>query len=243
MQRRAIFLIIFFFLLYLSNLFFPFQSIEGRSFVYTTKITYISSSSEAQSLDYNLRAFNIFMNTSWQTAYLLSTSDSYTLSSDSDENKIIVFDQSLLPSNGNVTFSYEMMLEERKRSSPDINFALGGNLSDISETLKRQYCISNGSWFVDDTLRSLADSIWNSVGKSSNVLRIVTSFANWIGNNIKDVSHDVPFYPSETYLSREGDCDDQANMLIALCHIMGIPAYLQVGSLKWSSQNEVYWKF
>ena len=73
-------------------------------------------------------------------------------------------------------------------------------------------------------------------------LDVVTSLANWIGNNIQPYSSDVPLYPTETYDSRKGDCDDQANLLITLCRILGIPAYLQVGMRHSSSQEkETYW--
>jgi len=58
---------------------------------------------------------------------------------------------------------------------------------------------------------------------------------------VRSASHDTPYYPNETYISREGDCDDKANLLIALCRILGIPAYLQVGALKWSSTSDSYW--
>lgn len=79
-------------------------------------------------------------------------------------------------------------------------------------------------------------------GEKNNVLDVVTSLANWIGGNILPYSSDVPLYPTETYDSRKGDCDDQANLLITFCRIIGIPSYLQVGMRHSSSQGkEGYW--
>ncbi|MFH0897831.1 MAG: transglutaminase family protein [Candidatus Bathyarchaeota archaeon] len=181
------------------------------------------------------------MNTSWQTAYLAVVNNAHTLTKDSDGNAIIVFNLSSLAPSENAAVSYSVKLEERSRSPPKISLASSGNLSEIPEKLKEEYGRTVGSWIIDEDLKSLANMIWASQGKTPNVLRIASAFADWIGRNIKSVSHDIPYYPDETYLSNEGDCDDQANLLIALCRTLGIPAYLQIGSLRWSSQNETFW--
>jgi transglutaminase-like putative cysteine protease len=60
----------------------------------------------------------------------------------------------------------------------------------------------------------------------------VTDLADWVGANIVPVNHDVPYYPNQTLITKEGDCDDQANLLITLSRILGIPAYLQVGAIR-----------
>jgi len=216
-------------------------SVEGRTYVYSSSITYINNGDRDQSLEPDLIRFNIFMNTSWQTASLEKVSKSYTLTRDADGNQVIVFSLPELPPGGNATISYSIRLEERMRSPPNIGFASGGNLSDIPEGLRQEYYEAEGSWLVDDDLRSLANSIWASQGMTTNVLRIVTSLADWIGKNVKSANHDVPYYPNETYSSLEGDCDDQANLLITLCRVLGIPAYLQIGCLRWSSRTETYW--
>lgn len=243
MKRRTLACFLFVFFVYAGSLLVlpsPFSS-EERTYIYRSRVTYINRGANSQSLEPDLNTFNIFMNTSWQTAYLDKASDVYTLAKDVDGNSIIVFDLPSLPSGGNVTVAYSVRLEMRKRSPPNISFAAAGNLSDIPENIRQMYCEPEGSWRVDEELRSLAKAIWASQEMTVNVLKIVTSLVDWIGNNVKSVSHDFPYYPSETYSSLEGDCDDQANLLIALCRYMGIPAYLQVGSLRWSSKTETFW--
>jgi hypothetical protein len=79
-------------------------------------------------------------------------------------------------------------------------------------------------------LRQLAFSL---KGNETRVLSIVESFVAWIEDNVEypHTQHEVPYYPSETYSKLEGDCDDQAMLLITLCRIVGIPAYLQIGCI------------
>ena len=76
----------------------------------------------------------------------------------------------------------------------------------------------------------MAEDIWLSeTNGTTGVLRIVTAFADWIGNNIKAKTLAHTLYPNETYASREGDCDDQAILLISMLRSLGIPAFLQIG--------------
>lgn len=214
---------------------------EKRTYIYSSKITYINYGEEAQNLDPDLLTANAFMNTSWQTAYLEATNGTYTLAKDLDGNQLIVFNLPPLSPGRSATISYSIRLEERTRSPPEVAFASSGNLSDIPEELREKYGRAEGSWPINEALMSLANTVWASQGRTTNVLRIATGIADWIGNNIKSVNHDIPYYPSETYLSLEGDCDDQSDLLIALLRTLGVPAYLQVGSMSWSSQTETYW--
>jgi len=220
----------------------PIQNTGNETYLYTSQTTYLNKGDKVLSLQPYLLVFNTFMNTSWQQAYLETVNKAYRLTNDRDENIVLVFNTSSLFPGENLTFFYSFRLEEEKYGSlPEITFTSSGFLSDISEQLRAEYCLSEGTWVVDATLDSLANTIWLSENKTSNVLKLVISLANWVGNNIRSISHDVPYYPSETFQSREGDCDDQANLLIALCRILDIPAYLQVGALKWSSSTDTYW--
>ena len=62
--------------------------------------------------------------------------------------------------------------------------------------------------------------------------------------NIIYGSAEGPRYPNETYSERRGDCDDQAILLITLCRIVGIPAYLQVGCIYdfLGYNSDTYWE-
>ena len=240
----SIFLIILFF----SN--FTFISIvtsDGaitRTYLYNSKIVYINQGETNLSLEDNSHFFNVFMNTSWmntswQTVYLLRVNKPYVWSSDDDGNPLISVNVSSIPSGENVTLTISMQIVKQEREPPNINLLDSQNRKDIPSELKEDYCQTEGSWLVDDEmLRSLANDIWVSEGESENVLKIVTDLADWIGHNIDPVTHDVPLYPNETCILKEGDCDDQANLLITLSRILGIPAYLQLGAIRKSGKDE-----
>jgi len=95
--------------------------------------------------------------------------------------------------------------------------------------LKNEYCKKEGSWLTDNS--NLTTLAHNLAGAETRVLSIVKNFVAWIANNVTYDSYEVPRYPNETYIQRRGDCDDQAILLITLCRIVGIPAYLQVGCI------------
>jgi hypothetical protein len=59
--------------------------------------------------------------------------------------------------------------------------------------------------------------------------------------------HEVPQYPNETITKREGDCDDKAILLVTLCRIIGIPAFIQIGAIYMPppyppETSESYWE-
>ena len=216
------------------------QSTNETAYVYSSTVVYINRENNDIILDKGYRTFNIFMNTSWQTVYLLSTSHTYKTTKDAEGNPIIILGSSSVPHGGNITLKLSLRIVPIQRKPPYLNFSASGNISDIPKELQQECTTGTGTWLIDNqTLRELAFQIRE---KKTNVLEIVTSLSNWIGNNIVDYSSDIPRYPTETYDSKKGDCDDKANLLITFCRILGIPAYLQVGSLKTSSQNkETYW--
>jgi hypothetical protein len=143
----------------------------------------------------------------------------------------------------NVSLSFSLQIIREEKLIPDITSKESLDLSSIPRELD-EYYRAEGSWQVDDeALISLAEEIHLSKENSSNVLTIVTGIADWIGKNVESVSHDVPLYPLETYRNQKGDCDDQANLLITLCRILKIPAYLQIGLVRnvGAPKSSTYW--
>lgn len=243
MKRRILVLLLLIFFAYAGSLLvLPPPSPEGRTYVYSSRVTYVNRGVKPQSLEPDLTTFNIFMNTSWQTAYVEATNRPYELTTDTEGNTIMVFNFSTLPPGENATISYTVRLEEKARTPPDVSIATAGYFSDIPKAIKEAYTKIEGSWLVDEELKSLANMVWTSQGQTTNVLKLASGLADWIGKNVRSVSHDTPYYPNETYSSRKGDCDDQANLLIALLRVLGVPAYLQVGALKASSTTASYWE-
>lgn len=102
-------------------------------------------------------------------------------------------------------------------------------LSMIPSELVDRYCVEGGPFLVNDPeLQSLAHGIKERVD-SDDVLRIVLALVDWIDGNVIYQTHLPPLYPDEVLRKRSGDCDEKADLLISLCRILGIPAYLQAG--------------
>lgn len=212
--------------------------------LYKSKVVFMNHGDTLWVLSEYDRSYSIFLNNSWQSTYLLDCNWPFERSVDTDGNPIIIFDTPPIPPGGNITVVIEIKVVEREREAPDINFTMSGKLDDIPPELKQEFCEPCGTWQVDnDTLRNLSYQIWQSIENTTNVLKVVCALADWIGNNITYMSHDIAFYPTETFDSREGDCDDQANLLITMCRILGIPSFLQVGCLQYLTfpENETHW--
>jgi len=210
---------------------------------YTSEILYTNKGNEALPLLEDLRLIHLFPNSSWQTTYLHSVSHTSTLTWDVDQNQILLPDIPLLSPGENVSLSFSLQIIREEKLIPDITAKESLDLSSIPRELDEYYG-AEGSWQVDDeALISLAEEIHLSKENSSNVLTIVTGIADWIGKNVESVSHDVPLYPLETYRKQKGDCDDQANLLITLCRILKIPAYLQIGLVRnvGAPKSSTYW--
>jgi len=186
------------------------------------------------------------MNSSWQTGYLVnSTLFIEAIENDKDGNQVAVlhFPEMLLNLGQNISYTVTYRVVSKPRTLDGINETVSESLDEIPESLKERYLGAEGPWLVNDTeLRSLA---YNLAGNESNVLTIIKNFVSWIAENINYTeTHEVPLYPNETLIEGEGDCDDQAILLVTLSRIVGIPAFIQIGAiyksdLSWSSTP--YW--
>ncbi|UCE96323.1 MAG: transglutaminase domain-containing protein [Candidatus Bathyarchaeota archaeon] len=192
------------------------------------------------------RTLGLFMNNSWQTVYLVnSTLSIETKTNDTDGNQIAVlqFPESTLNSGESIDFSVTYRVVSNPRTLSTINESPSEDLDEIPSPLKAEYSGVEGPWLVDDTaLRNLA---YNIIGTETNVLTIIKDLIAWISENISYKTHETPLYPNETLAWQEGDCDDQAILLITLCRIIGIPAFLQIGAIyapNSTPTNESYWE-
>ena len=170
------------------------------------------------------------MNNSRQTVYVLNVS--YPLSEvrkDEDENPVayLSFPKSTISRGENLTYQIAYKIILKPHSLPSINENYSGTLDDVPGDLRSLYCRDAGPWQVtSEKLRELAFKI---KGNETNVLSLLKKFIRWIKSNIRYETQDLPRYPLETLNVKAGDCDDQANLLITFCRIVGIPAYLQIG--------------
>ena len=215
------------------------------TFTLTIKVTYENKDlHETWILTEKDISLGLFMNNSWQTVYL--THASYTIRKfiyDSDGNLLALLDigDATLSPNEKIGYNVTYKLVFKHRDIPTISEDESGTLKDIPENLRDKYCKPTRLWPSNSTIfRKKALDIANNETK---VLTIVKKFVEWIANNIRYYSSEVPKYPNETISSYKGDCDDQANLLITFCRSIGIPAYLQIGCIYISqySVNRTYW--
>jgi len=193
------------------------------------------------------RTVGLFMNSSWQTGYLVnSTLFIEAIENDTDGNQVAVlhFPEMLLNLGQNISYAVTYRVVSKPRTLDGINETVSESLDEIPESLKERYLGAEGPWLVNDTeLRSLAH---NLAGNESNVLTIIKNFVDWIAKNITYQTHQVPQYPNETLQKQEGDCDDQAILLSTLSRIVGIPAFLQIGAIYTPHlpfTNASYWDY
>jgi len=217
------------------------------SFTIRTSVTYSNNGTSTWNLTKEDRSVGLFMNNSWQTVRLVNYSMPLNKTEiDEDGNPIAVlqFPKSRLEPSESISFNVSYEAVSKPRPSIDVTEEESGNLTDIPANLS-EYLGSEGPWFINDTdLKNLANDLTKDETK---VLAMVGNFISWIAEHIGYPSpfskHEVPYYPNETYHERVGDCDDQAILLITLCRISKIPAYLQIGCIydPFLFANETYW--
>lgn len=193
------------------------------------------------------RTIGLFMNNSWQTSYLVnSTLSIETIENDTDGNQVAVlqFPEMLLDQGQNIGYAATYRVVSKPRTFDNINETSSKSLNEIPVSLKEKYLRAEGPWLINNTeIQNLA---YNITKNETKVLTIVKNFVIWIDKTVTPPKkmHEVPQYPNETITKREGDCDDKAILLVTLCRIIGIPAFIQIGAIYRPSklENISYWK-
>jgi len=216
---------------------------EGVRFTITSTVTYSNkSTTNVWNLTGEDYSISLFMNNSWQSVSLVENSlPLNTVRTDVDGNLLGFLNFTQLGPGQNVTYTVKYNAISKPRPLPTITEEQSQTLTDINQTLKDRYCKGEGPWLTNNTL--LMALAHNLASHETRVLTIVKNFVGWIADNINYDSEEVPRYPNET-VNGYGDCDDQAILLITLCRIVGIPAYLQVGCIFQFGgfQSQTYWK-
>jgi len=226
---------------------------ENRNYTIKMSVTYSNPSTGTKTWNFTEedRTISLFMNTTWQMVQLTNSNLTIeTTKNDTDGNPIAVlqFPVTQLTPGDNITFTTTYNVVSKPRLLPSIAEVFSGVLQNISTDLRDQYTKEEGPWLVSNsTLRVLAHDIVGAVGNETKVLTIVRKLVAWIHSNIAypHPMHEVPLYANETLTEGEGDCDDQAILLITLSRILGIPAYLQVGSIYMptiENDTSTYWQ-
>jgi len=204
-------------------------SVDEKEFVIKSSVRF-TTPNQAWNLSEEEKAISLYMNSSWQTVNLLNSSHSFEdVKTDEDGNTIAILNLSNIDVEQSIEYTVFYQAVSKPRNLPNIDENITLNLTDIPSNLTKTYCRNSGTWMTNNTnLKNLAETL---AGSETNVLVIIENFVDWIWGNIDYTSHEVPFYPNETYSLTKGDCDDQAILLISLCRIIGIPAYLQIGCI------------
>jgi len=222
---------------------------EDVNYFIRSTVTYANPSGNTHvwSFSEDDQAISLFMNNTWQTVELVNSTFPMGTKKDDDGNSVAVlqFPNSALESGKNVSFTVWYHIVSKPRTIANISEDTSGNLTDIPSDLRSGYTQEEGPWQTSNsTLQELA---YNLTKNEVRVLSIIQNFVVWINENIKYPwisRHEVPFYPNQTYAQGEGDCDDQATLLITLCRIVGIPSYLQIGCIYLPKQpfnNATFW--
>ena len=183
----------------------------------------------------------LFFNNTSQTVRLTSSSHKVVIASDSERNPIGLFqvDRHLGPGQGiliQADFRAFTMLTPMRRFewTPELEYHSSGLMREIPRELIAQYCVPAGPWKINDAAdswRSVRELALKLAGNETNVLKTVVRMIDWLGQNVRypTTKRDRILLPDETLAALEGDCDEQSNLIISLCRIVGIPAYLQCG--------------
>ncbi|MCX8170937.1 MAG: transglutaminase-like domain-containing protein [Candidatus Bathyarchaeota archaeon] len=218
---------------------------RGRVFSLTVRVLFENREGQRiWNLTEDYRTIGLFVNSSWQEVYLAKTSHRLErIKKDYDGNTLAILNltREFIEPGEKIGYNVTYILVFKERGLPNISEGKSGKINEIPEENRREYCQPTSLW--QSNVSVLMEKALEIAGNETNVLNIVKKFIIWISREIKYESSELPKYPLETFLSRRGDCDDQANLLITFCRAVGIPAYLQVGCIYiqgWSSNRSYY---
>lgn len=185
----------------------------------------------------------LFQNDTTQTIRLTSHSHSIKTGTDPDGNLIGIFqvEEALQPGQSikiEANFRAHLYLTSERQFAwkPELDYSASGLKNEIPKELADKYCAQAGPWRIDEptpSWQSVRELAFNLAKNETNILKAVMELVTWVGMNIKypTTRRDRILSPNETLSLREGDCDEQANLIISLCRVLGIPAYLQSGCM------------
>ncbi|MCX8204363.1 MAG: transglutaminase-like domain-containing protein [Candidatus Nezhaarchaeota archaeon] len=208
---------------------------------YSLKIVLINNGSEPLPLEPFLKA-SIFPNHTGQRTRVLSvkwavgnfSSSSYELLWTEEGNLIIRLNGSyeqLAPSS-KYELEVTIHVDLAHQDPPPLEIALDASLpvDSIPQELRDKFCLATPLW---DFTNPLVSRLVEEVGsKEGSTLELVLAFVKWIDDNLAyplERRDAIAQYLNQTLVSLEGDCDDRANLFIAMCRAVRIPSFLQYG--------------
>lgn len=177
-------------------------------------------------------SISLFMNSSYATVRLVQIEPRTEMMKRDEDGNLYAIPQlkRMLSPGDEVTIKAVYEIVSRRRPIPDVDERDSGSFDDIDYEHLLKYCTPIGPWRYNEWA-SVKEFALSLKGDETNVLKVVKRFVTGIHETINYRFHEVPYYPNSTLYHAEGDCDDQANLLISMCRSVGIPAYLQIGSI------------
>ena len=202
---------------------------KGR-YVFTSTYTFENRGDEPYVVTEYDAELPLFFNNRWQEVTIRESShDILEEILDEDGNRIAIIDlPHEIPAGGMLVFSVEYIIESEEMPRAPITIVEAGEIDDIPEMLVELYTSESETFRRDEDIEALALRL---AANSTDVLEVVTTLMGWVVSSVEYCNFEVPLYPDETLGDLEGDCDDQAILLISMLRILGIPAFLQVGAV------------
>jgi transglutaminase-like putative cysteine protease len=177
-----------------------------------------------------------FPNSTTQTSIIQSvlldgSPAAWVMNSDSDGNPMIsiLTNQTLEPyQNATIELSFSLYLRPVVMNLSGI-----GNISEIPSSMVEEFPLT-GSYNLSQmpNASQIVATALAIKGDDQNTLTVVLDMLQWFQDNMVYASkYPYPQNVSQTFSTLSGDCDDQANLFVTFCRILGIPAYTTIGPI------------
>ncbi len=170
----------------------------------------------------------LFIDNKWQRVTVIDAShDILEEFADEDDNPVGLLDlPSEIQADETLVFSVEYLLESAGMDQPSIDPEKSGEISDIPERLVETYTSETETFRRNEEIETLALEL---AAGNTDVLEVVTDILGWVVSRVNYRNFEVPLYSDETLEELQGDCDDQAILMISMLRSLGIPSFLQIG--------------
>ena len=197
---------------------------------YSEELDYKGKADEEFAVPESWRWIPLMFNNSWQEVTLKHCNWNVVgYGEDEEGNHVAYTDYPAILKKGE-KYTLEIVWELKlyhDRKLPDFSLEDSGAFDAIPPELVEEYTKAEGVWknaVLDERIQRTAFSL-----KDPNVLQTLYNIIAWIGGHIRYWCPDKAQYPEEVYHTKKGECEDTSNLIIALCRILGIPAYLEIG--------------
>ena len=170
----------------------------------------------------------MFVDNNWQRVTIIDSSHEIREErADEDGNSVGLMDlPTEIQAGESLVFSIEYLLESAGMEHPQIDSVLSGEIGDIPERLVEIYTSETETFRRNEEIEALAMEL---AAGNTDVLEVVVEILGWVTSRVDYRNFEFPLYSDETLRDLQGDCDDQAILMISMLRYLGIPSFLQIG--------------